>query len=144
MNVKRIFPFIAFFLFILSNLIAQSPTGIWKTIDDETGEAKSHVEIYEQGGQYFGKVVKLLKSDPDTICDECKGDKKDKPVLGMVILESLKPVKDYWGSGTIMDPENGKEYGCSIWFEEGKEEELKVRGKHWTGLYRTQTWYRVK
>ena len=144
MNKKQFILQSFFLLFVFSNLIAQSPIGVWKTIDDETGEAKSHVEIYEQSGKYFGKVVKLLKSDPDTICDECKGDKKDKPVLGMVILESLEPVKDYWGSGTIMDPENGKEYGCSVWFEEDKKEELKVRGKHWTGLYRTQTWYRVK
>jgi uncharacterized protein (DUF2147 family) len=144
MSKKRIIPSTFFLLFFISNLIGQSPSGVWKTIDDDTGEAKSYVEIYEQSEEYFGKVVKLLKSDPDTVCDECKGDKKDKPVLGMVIIESLKPTDNYWSKGTIMDPENGKEYGCSIWFEDGKTEELKVRGKHWTGLYRTQTWYRVK
>ncbi len=141
---KRFFLLTFFFLFLFSILIAQSPSGVWKTIDDESGEAKSHIEIYEQNGAYFGKVVKLLKSDPGTICDECTGDKKNKPVLGMVILESLQSTGDYWSKGTIMDPENGKEYGCSIWFEEGKAAELKVRGKHWTGLYRTQTWFRVK
>ena len=144
MSHKRIFLSILFVSFFITSIIAQSPIGIWKTIDDETGEAKSHVEIYEQDGEYFGKVVKLLKSDPGTLCDECTGDKKNKPVMGMVILEKLKPVKDYWGKGTIMDPENGKEYGCSVCFEGGKAGELKVRGKHWTGLYRTQTWYRVK
>ena len=144
MNKKRIFPFSFFLLFFLSNIIAQSPSGVWKTIDDDTGEAKSHVEIYEQDRRYFGKVVKLLKSDPDTVCDECTGKKKDKPVLGMVILESLQSTDDYWSKGTILDPENGKEYSCSIWFEDGKTGELKVRGKHWTGLYRTQIWYRVK
>ena len=120
-----------------------SPIGIWKTIDDNTGEAKSHIEIYTQNGMLFGKVTKLLLSDPDTICEKCPGKKKNQPVLGMVILENLKSYKDYWRKGDILDPENGNEYGCSIWFEEGKSEELKVRGKHWTGLYRTQTWYRV-
>ena len=144
MNKKQFIPSSFFLLFFISNLIAQSPSGVWKTIDDGTGEAKSYVQIFEQSGEYYGKVVKLLKSDPDTICDECKGDKKDKPVRGMIILESLQPTDNYWSNGTIMDPENGKEYGCSIWFEDGKEEELKVRGKHWTGLYRTQAWYRVK
>ena len=144
MNIKRIFLFFFLLLFFLSNIIAQTPSGVWKTIDDDTGEAKSHVEIYEQNGQYFGKVVKLLKSDTETICDECSGDKKDKPVLSMVILESLQSTDDYWSKGTILDPENGKEYGCSIWFEDGKSGELNVRGKHWTGLYHTQTWYRVK
>ena len=144
MNKKSVIPVVFILLFLFYNLIAQSPAGVWKTIDDDTGESKSHVEIFEQNGAYFGKVVKLLKSDPGTICDECKGDKKDKPVLGMVILESMQATDYYWSKGTIMDPENGKEYGCSIWFEGGKMEELKVRGKHWTGLYRTQTWYRVK
>jgi len=125
------------------NAQTNTPTGTWKTIDDGTGEAKSHVEIYEEGGKFYGKVVKLLKSDPSTLCDECSGNKKNKPVLGMVILEDLKANDDYWKGGTILDPENGNEYGCSIWFEDGKDGELQVRGKHWTGLYRTQTWFRV-
>jgi uncharacterized protein (DUF2147 family) len=142
MNKKQII--LSILLFLSFKLMAQSPAGVWKTIDDDTGEAKSHVEIYEQSGEYFGKVVKLLKSDPDTICDECTGERKNKRVLGMTILESLQPTGDYWSKGIIMDPENGKEYGCSIWFEDVKAEELKVRGKHWTGLYRTQTWYRIK
>ncbi|MCB9321639.1 MAG: DUF2147 domain-containing protein [Lewinellaceae bacterium] len=123
---------------------AQSgPLGTWKTIDDATGEAKSYVEIYQDQGKYFGKVVKLLKSSPDKICTECTGKKKNQPLIGLVVIEDLEPYKDYWSNGTIMDPENGSEYRCSIWFEPGNSQELKVRGKHWTGLYRTQTWYRV-
>lgn len=131
-------------LFAVIGLQAQSPIGVWKTVDDNTGEAKSHIEIYESGGKLHGKIVKLLQRAPDTKCDKCTGDKKNKPLVGLVILEDLKTVKEYWGKGTIMDPENGKEYGCSIWFPDGKTEELKVRGKHWTGLYRTQTWYKVQ
>lgn len=130
-------------LLFVSFLQAQSPIGTWKTIDDNTGEARSHVEIYEQDGKVYGKIVKLLQSDPGTLCEECKGAKKNKPVLGMVIIEEMNKVKDYWKNGSILDPENGKEYGCSIWLEDGKSDELKVRGKHWTGLFRTQTWYRV-
>jgi uncharacterized protein (DUF2147 family) len=121
-----------------------SPTGVWKTIDDKTGEAKSHVEIYEQGGQYYGKVVKLLKSSPDKKCTECPGKKKDQPILGMVLVEGLKAQDGYWKKGKILDPESGNEYGCTVWFEKGKPDELKLKGIHWTGLYRTQTWYRVK
>ena len=138
--------FLYTFLFLTAGLyaFAQSPVGTWKTIDDNSGEARSHVEIYEQNGQFFGKISKLLKSEPGVVCDECKGDKKDKPVLGLVIIENLQANKDYWKGGTILDPESGNDYNCSIWFEDGNTEVLKVRGKHWTGLYRTQTWYRVK
>lgn len=120
-----------------------SPIGTWKTIDDGTGEEKSYVEIYEQNGKLFGKITKLLAAEPDVVCEKCKGKRKDKPVLGMVIIENLVPHKDYWKKGKILDPESGKDYGCSIWFEDGNTNELKVRGKHWTGLYRTQTWYKV-
>lgn len=126
-------------------VFAQSaPTGVWKTIDDETGEAKSHVEIYKEDGKYHGKITKLLLSPQDKVCEACTGSRKGKKLVGMVIVDDLEPYKDYWKNGTIMDPETGSDYGCSVWFEEGKPDELKVRGKHWTGLYRTQTWYRVK
>ena len=73
-----------------------SPVGVWKTIDDATGEAKSHVEIYQNGSAYYGKIIKLLQSDPGTLCEECEGDKKNQPVLGMVIIEGLEPYKDFW------------------------------------------------
>ena len=142
--MKQLF-FSVFFLAVAAALSAQSsPVGVWKTIDDATGEAKSHVEIYEKEGVLHGKIVKLLQKAPDTLCESCPGDKKNKPVLGMIILEDLQPYKDYWRKGSILDPESGNEYGCSVWFENGNAQELKVRGKHWTGLYRTQTWHRVK
>jgi len=125
-------------------LAAQGPSGTWKTVDDNTGEARSYVEIYEEGGKYFGKITKLLQAEPGTLCDSCKGDKKNKPVLGLVIIENMKSHKDFWKGGSILDPESGNDYRCSIWFDDEKKEILKVRGKHWSGIYRTQTWYRVK
>ena len=132
--------------FLLFSIIAfgQSPIGKWKSIDDATQEEKSNVEIYEQNGKLFGKITKILAAASDVVCDKCSGKKKDKLVLGMVIMEDLKAMDRYWKKGKILDPENGNTYGCSIWFEDGKPDELKVRGKHWTGFYRTQTWYRVK
>ncbi len=144
--MKKTILFTFFFCAIaMATTLAQvSPVGIWKTVDDETGESKSQVEIYEQNGKLYGKIIKLLLKPADTLCENCKGANKNKPVVGLIIIEDLEPVKDYWKNGTIMDPENGNEYGCSIWFENDNAKELKVRGKHWTGLYRTQTWYRVK
>ena len=143
MNAKNTILLLALFFLPLAMLSAQSPVGVWKTIDDNTKEARSHVEIYEQGGKLYGKIIKLLDEDPSSLCEKCKGPKKNKPLIGLVIIEDLKTKKDYWAKGTILDPENGKEYGCSIWFEKDNNTQLKVRGKHWTGLYRTQTWYRV-
>lgn len=144
MNKFKNLLFVLIFAFV-GNINAQTtPTGTWKTIDDVTGEAKSHLEIYEQDGKFFAKIVKLLQKPEDTVCDKCKGDKKDKPLMGMVLVDNMAPYKDYWKGGNIMDPTSGKDYGCSMWFESGKPDALMVRGKHWTGLYRTQTWHRVK
>lgn len=137
-----------FFLFcnlVLTGAWAQfSPVGTWKTVDDESGEARSYVDIYEQNGKIFGKITKLLEEDEDVLCENCKGDLHNKPVLGMVIIENMVKYKDYWKKGTIMDPESGNTYKCSIWQEANQPDQLKVRGIHWTGIYRTQTWYKVK
>ena len=147
MYTKSFFLSTFILLSCFATLLAQTPVGLWKTIDDGTGEAKSHIEIYQESGQLYGKIVKFLRpeANPDEVCDQCKGEKKNQKIMGMVIVENLTSYKEYWKGGTILDPENGKEYGCSIWFDKaGNTDELSVRGKHWTGLYRTQTWYRVQ
>ncbi|MBK6946807.1 MAG: DUF2147 domain-containing protein [Haliscomenobacter sp.] len=134
----------ALLFFFLSNgyaLTADSPVGVWKTIDDETGQPKSHVELYLRNGKLYGKVVRLLQKPADTLCEKCKGDKKDKPVLRMIIVENLTQEDRVWKGGNILDPVSGNTYACSMWLEDGN---LRVRGKHWTGLYRTQTWYRLQ
>ena len=130
----------------IANVTAQSnsPFGVWKSIDDKTGEAKSHVEVYQKNGKMYGKIIKILTDKPNAKCDECKGEKKGQPVNGMVIIEGMQEADGTWKNGTILDPQNGNVYGCVVWVEADKPNELKVRGKHWTGIYRTQTWFRVK
>jgi len=121
-----------------------SPLGTWKTIDDKTGEAKSHIEVYEKNGKLHGRVVKLLRKPADTVCEKCTGDKQNKPLVGMVVVTGMAQQGTVWKGGSILDPESGSEYSCSFWFEGADKDELFVRGKHWTGIYRTQKWYRVK
>jgi len=144
MTLKSLCTFVFATLLTVAAQAQSSPVGVWKTVDDQTGEVKSHVEIYEQDGKYYGKIVKVLKKGAAETCTECSGKKKNQKILGLVIIEDLEPNKDYWDDGTILDPENGNEYGLSVWFEDNETDEIKIRGKHWTGLYRTQTWYRVK
>lgn len=141
---KNIFLTFLFLLATFSIVLAQnSPVGLWKTIDDKSGKAKSYVEVYEQDGKFFGKIDRLLLKPSDTRCEKCSGEKKNQLVEGMVILENLKPYKYYWSYGKILDPESGSTYKASLWFENDNQDQLQVRGKHWTGIYRTQTWYRI-
>jgi uncharacterized protein (DUF2147 family) len=117
----------------------ESPVGVWKTIDDESGEAKSLVKIYERDGKLYGKVQKLFKN-PDATCDACEGDDYGKPIVGMTILWGLEQDDDEWSGGKIFDPKKGKTYKCTLWLDDG---DLKVRG--YVGpFHRTQTWHRVE
>lgn len=120
---------------------AQSITGVWKTIDDETGEAKSHLELFEGNGKLYGKVVKLLKSAPDKKCDKCPGERKDQPILGMIVLVEMVKKDGFYQNGSILDPEKGKWYTCKLWLKDGDPNVLVVRG-YIGPFYRTQYWYR--
>lgn len=141
--MSRILPF--FLLLFSLSTHGQDVTGKWKTIDDETGEPRSIVDIYEKGGKLHGKVTKLLRNpgeDPDPVCSECDedDDRYNKKVIGMEILRGLLKNSDgSYEGGTILDPKNGKIYRCKIWLE-GKD--LKLRG-YLGPFYRTQTWLRA-
>jgi uncharacterized protein (DUF2147 family) len=126
-------------------LAQATPAGLWKTIDDETQQAKSYVRIAEAGGVLVGKIEKLL--DPakqDAKCDKCSDARKDQPVLGMTIVEGVKKnaAEPYWDGGTILDPTNGKTYKLRLTPRDGGKL-LEVRG--FIGpFYRNQTWTRIE
>ncbi|AWF82819.1 DUF2147 domain-containing protein [Microbulbifer sp. EKSA008] len=115
--------------------------GNWRTIDDETGETKSIVNIYEKDGKYYGKVVDLLMKPNDTVCDKCPGDLKGKPIVGMDVISGLEKKGKKYEDGEILDPVKGKVYDLKVWLED--DNTLKLRG-YLGFLYRTQTWHRVQ
>ncbi|MCV2359534.1 DUF2147 domain-containing protein [Paucibacter sp. TC2R-5] len=125
-----------------------NPTGLWKTIDDETKAEKSLVRVSETGGVFTAVIEKLL--DPakaEAKCDKCSDDRKDKPVMGMTILRDVKKSSsdsDLWDGGDILDPNNGKVYKVRLKPVDGGKK-MEVRG--YIGmpmLGRTQTWIRVE
>ena len=110
--------------------VAQSsPTGRWKTIDDETGQAKSIVEITRgSNGTFSGRIVELLApSRPNPTCDKCKDDRKDKPITGMEIIRGMKADGASWSGGTILKPDEGKVYKSKMKLIEGGKK-LEVSG----------------
>jgi len=134
-------------LMAASNLTAaaDSPVGTWRSIDDKTKQARSIIKIAEENGELKGVVEKLFDQpgdDPAHLCKECKGERKDKPIIGMTILWGLKKDGNAWAGGEILDPHNGKIYRCKMTLsEDGKS--LNVRGFIGISLLgRTQTWWR--
>src|SRR5574337_796792 len=133
-------------LFAASAAIAatDTPVGTWKTIDDETHQAKSIVEITDNNGELQAHIVKLLNRSAEDIardgevalCKNCEGERKDKPIEGMNIM---------WGvhkNGHILYPNTGKVYNVKLSMLDGCQKR-NVRGYigfSWFG--RSQQWER--
>ncbi|MGH1361621.1 MAG: DUF2147 domain-containing protein [Burkholderiaceae bacterium] len=121
-----------------------SPVGLWKTIDDETGKAKSLVRIKQTDGVLTGKVEKILTvGREDALCEACEGDLKNQPIVGLTIIDGLKKADDQYEGGTILDPNNGKSYKCIVWLDDRGQ--LNVRGYIGLPLLgRSQVWLRAE
>jgi uncharacterized protein (DUF2147 family) len=139
---KKYFVLIALIAFTMSGFSQiDKIVGKWKTIDDEDGSAKSIVYIYKAtNGKYYGRIEKLFK-DPEAKCTKCEGANHNKPILGMIIINGMELKGNELTNGTILDPNNGKVYYCTISYD-ATSKNLKVRGsldkKGWIG--RSQTW----
>lgn len=120
-----------------------SPLGIWMTTDDQTGEVKSHIQIYEHEGRQFGKVIKALRASVNHPCNKCEGERKNQPILGMVIIENMMFKDGYWQGGRVLFPKQGKWYPLKYWLQPGDPNRLVVRGSLGP-FYRTQYWQRVE
>ena len=127
-----------------------TPVGTWKTIDDNTHQAKSIVEISEQDGKLQGQIVKLLIRSAEDVardgehpkCTKCSGELKNQPIEGMTFLWGLTRDGDQWSGGRIVDPKNGKEYKVKLSLTDGGQN-LDVHGYiGFSLLGRTQTWQR--
>lgn len=101
-------------------------TGKWKFTDEQDGQEKSIVEIYEVNNLYNGRIVELLPSSRRTHCEKCYGDLKGKPLTGMVVLYDLKKTSNGGRDGKLLDPGSGKVFSCYIELE--SQDRLKLRG----------------
>ena len=127
--------FIYILIFALIATLAQAATdisGFWTTIDDETNQPKSVVQIYQHNGKMFGRVVKLFQN-PDATAKGVKGSPK---IVGLDILWNLEDTGKKWTGGEILDPKTGKVYAAEAW-KQG--DDLVVRGKILM-FGRNQTW----
>lgn len=121
---------------------ADAITGHWWN-----AEKTAIVEVYEQGGKYFGKIIELTEPNEN---GKPKVDKENpdeslrkRPILGMVILTDLEYDEDgEYEDGEIYDPKSGKTYSCMA--ELDGSDKLDLRGYIGISLIgRTSTWTRA-
>ena len=128
--------------------LAQPPTpaGLWKTYSDRTGQADGLVRVVEVDGEFEGTVQAVFSppaSSANPLCEECIGELRNAPIVGMTILRRLRWDGEEYSGGEILDPDDGKVYRCRMRLvDDGRI--LEVRG--FVGiplLGRTQTWLRA-
>ena len=128
--------------------------GVWETEPDpEDGNA--HVEVWEEGGRFFGKIIWLEKPEyaaDDRMAGQTKVDRenpepdlRDRPIIGLPIVADFQWAgDDKWHKGTIYDPDNGKTYKCVARLSEDGTT-LRVRGFiGFSLLGRTTEWTRIE
>lgn len=136
------------FALILSTMLyipwafAQAPTGLWTTIDDQTGKKRALVRLSVKEDVLSGTIVRVFKQAGDTgFCKKCPEPFKNKPIEGLQFLWGVKDKgKGVWSGGKILDAETGKIYKVKL---TQKGDKLYVRG--YVGLSmlgKTQIWHR--
>ena len=125
-----------------------TPAGLWRTIDDDGKTEKSTVRITITNGVLSGKVEHI--TDPakaEEKCTKCEDDRKDKPIVGMTIINDVKQDAEepnLWTGGLILDPAKGSTYEVRLKTIDGGKK-LEVRGYIGSPMFgRTQTWIRAE
>jgi len=136
-----------FFIVLLSSLPVSgfdpSPEGVWRTIDDNTHKARGLIRLYEQNGEVFGRVeASFDPKEANEVCERCSDDRKNKRVVGMVVMRNMKKRGTEYVGGDILDPDTGLVYRCKFTLADGGRK-LVVRGFIGISLLgRSQTWIR--
>jgi len=144
--MKKFFSLVVMLFAFASFSFSQSFEGVWEQVSDETGKPRTHIKIYEEGGVYYGQIVKIMDPNKqDAKCDKCKKDdpRKGQLIREMVILKGMKKVREgALKGGNILKPDKGKVYKCEMYINEDPDK-LVVKG--FVGpISKTQYWNRLK
>ncbi len=135
--------FVLFMSFAASAQNADAITGVWWN-----AEKTAKVQVYEQDGKYFGKIIELVEPNengkPKMDKENPNNKLKSRPLKGLVILTALEYDEDNeYEDGEIYDPKSGKTYSCNAKLV--NKDQLDLRGYIGFSLIgRTSTWTRVQ
>ncbi|MDR0718702.1 MAG: DUF2147 domain-containing protein [Treponema sp.] len=124
---------------------ADPAEGFWISVDEKTGKETAGWQIYIEGGKLYGKVLSIAGFSQDEKAYKCEssyrgfpvaGDVKKMTVVGTPWIFGLSPDRQagHWKGGNVVDPNDGKMYGCEITFHAAngnryKVDTLEMRGK---------------
>jgi uncharacterized protein (DUF2147 family) len=122
-----------------------SPAGLWAPIDGKTGQRLGLIRIFQKGGLFFGRIEPSSPSDDRSArCTLCTDERRNQPIIGLVILRHLRLEEGEYVGGDILDPDTGHLYGCKFRLIEGGRKAI-MRGFLGISLLgRSQTCERVE
>jgi hypothetical protein len=126
---------------------AAGPTavGLWEQ-SDPSGRVGGWFLLYENNGVYEGALARMFPKpgeDPNPICRKCKGDQKNAPSLGLVMIKGMQRNGLEYENGTILDPRDGTVYKARMEVSPDGQE-LTVRGFVGIPLFgKSQVWKRI-
>lgn len=120
--------------------------GLWKIIDDKSGKPKAFVYLYFYSGKIYGRMMATIDIKTG-IVDDTLDQQKNKaealagspPYCGLDFVYEIEDKGKSW-KGSIIDPEDGGDYNCTITRDGSK---LTVRGSlkgPLSFIGRNQTW----
>ncbi len=135
----------------IQSIFAQDISGKWKTVDDKSGFSRADVLISKNENDTYGGKILIIRPTPGKsttgVCTECKGEFKNKSLVGMQIISHFVPnpkKADEYIDGKVFDPVSGNTYKGKIKLMSGGKR-LILRGYLGTSLIgRNQTWIRVE
>ncbi len=146
--LKRVSAILVVALVGLTCLAAAEPSieGLWRS-NDAAGKPRAYIRLRQVGDEYQGVVQKVFPGPgetEETVCSKCTDERKDKRILGMKILDSLRRSSSGYSGGNILDADNGKVYRATVTpSADGKE--LNLRGYVGIPLFgRTAVWTRIE
>jgi uncharacterized protein (DUF2147 family) len=115
---------------------AEDALGVWLNPDNG-----SNIEFYKCGDGVCGKIVKVTDGQKT---DDKNPDaaKRNRPIIGLVIMEGAKKTGDNKWAGTLYNRENGKSYSGTVTVK--SKDALDLSGCVAAVLCKTVTWTRVK
>ena len=145
--MKKLLILAALFAMVIAGIgAAEDVTGLWRGVDENTGESTMFTYIYEYRGKLYGRMVVTfdegIMKDQIGDADADVADKwiGDPTYAGMDIIWDMEDRGNRWKKGNICDPKEGKIYASEMWRE---GDNLIVRGK--IGPFgRNQVWLPVR
>jgi uncharacterized protein (DUF2147 family) len=115
---------------------AEDALGVWLHPDNG-----SHVEFYKCGEGVCGRIVKVVDGQKT---DDKNPDpaKRNRPIVGLVIMQGAKKSGDTAWSGNLYNREDGKTYSGTVAVK--SKDRLDLSGCVALVLCKTVTWTRVK